>query len=188
MKKHFTYCLPLFFLLINNIVSAEIIFTISKTDVACNNSSLGKIDVTVSSTNPPYTYHWNSGQTTSTIYDLRVGNYTLTITDGLGKDTIVTIPIYVIECEMSPEIVFTPNGDNHNDTWFITNAQYFPNALVLVYNRLGQKVYEHKGLYEPWDGKDLLGVPVPDASYYFIVYKDKDDEKSIKKGAVSIIR
>ncbi len=34
---------------------------------------------------PPYTYSWASGQTTSDIYALAPGDYTVTVTDGLGN-------------------------------------------------------------------------------------------------------
>ena len=91
--------------------------------------------------------------------------------------------------KMNPENIFTPNGDGYNDTWSISNYQYYPSALVLVYNRWGQKVYEHDGLYHiPWDGKDLIGVEVPDATYYYIVFEDSKKESEIKKGSVSIVR
>lgn len=167
---------------------ADINFSFVKKDVECNFSSLGKIEVTIVSTNPPYSFVWSGGQTTSTINDLQPGNYSLTITDGSGNDTLVLFSIKEIICEIAPEIVFTPNGDGYNDTWQIGNIQYYPENLILVYNRWGQKVYEHQGIYEPWDGKDLLGVPVPDGVYYYVVYQDKNDKKSIKKATVSILR
>ena len=170
------------------ITSGQIKFKISKTDVACNNSTLGSIEINIDELNPPYTYQWSSGGTTPTISNLIAGAYTVTIMDGLANDTSITIAINEIECEMIPEIIFTPNGDGYNDTWFISNYQFYPNAKILVFNRWGQKVHEQKGLYESWDGKDLFGIPVPDASYYFIVQKDKDDKKSLVKGSVSIIR
>lgn len=91
--------------------------------------------------------------------------------------------------EMEPENIFTPNGDGYNDVWSIANYQYFSSALVLVYNRWGQKVYEHDGLYHiPWDGKDLFGAEAPDATYYYIIYKDQKEKDKYIKGSVSIVR
>ncbi len=89
---------------------------------------------------------------------------------------------------MVPALAFTPNGDGINDTWFIQNFQFFPNASVQVFDRLGALVFEQQGLYEAWDGKSLLGTPLPDASYYYIVFKDKSDKSAIKKGTVSIVK
>ena len=157
-------------------------------------SDLGKASVSISNpVNPPYSFQWsngyNSSGTSSTIQDLEVQNYFVVVTDASGYDTIIHFTIQELSCEMVPEMVFTPNGDGYNDTWSISSSQFFPNALVLVYNRWGQKVYESNGLYHiPWDGTDLFGTPLPDASYFYIVYKDKKDERSIKKGNVSIVR
>jgi len=172
-----------------NICSAQIEFTIAKNDVGCNNFKPGSAKVTVTSINTPYTYLWSAGETANIAKDLPVGGYTVIITDGLMNDTTILISIFEVDCGMLPEIYFTPNGDGYNDEWNINNAQYFPDALVLVYNRWGQKVYEHNGLYnQGWNGNDLFGVPVADASYYYIVYKDKQKKNDIKKGSVSILR
>jgi gliding motility-associated-like protein len=187
--KHIVYFSLLLLLVVaSNSLFSQISFTVFKIDVACNNSSLGEIEINVTPTNPPYTYAWSSGQTTHLIENLSVGNYSVTITDDLGNDTIVSISIVENECEMIPAIAFTPNGDGINDTWFIQNYQYFSNASVQVFDRLGTLVFEQQGLYEAWDGKSPLGTPLPDASYYFIVFKDKSDKSNIKKGTVSIIR
>ncbi len=189
MKHIFSFCL--FVLLVVTSKStcfSQISYTIYKEDVGCNNSSLGEIEINVTPTHPPYTYAWNTGQTTHLINNLSVGTYVVTVTDDLGNDTIITVSIIEKECEMVPALAFTPNGDGINDTWAIQNFQFFPNASVQVFDRLGALVFEQQGLYEAWDGKSLLGTPLPDASYYFIVYKDKSDKSAIKKGTVSIVK
>lgn len=172
--------------------SAQIIVSFQVKKVGCNGSSLGSASITVNTTNypyPPYTYLWSDGQTTSTANDLSAGTYSVIVTDNLGNDTTMNVSVTEFECDLGPDPIFTPNGDGINDTWFINDWEFFPNALILVYNRWGQKVYEHKGLYsESWNGNDLIGSPVPDGSYYYIVYKDKDDHKTLQKACVSILR
>lgn len=176
-------------LLLCKICPAQIIFTLEVYDIGCQHSYLGSAKINVNQTNPPYSYLWNTGETTNSIGALEHGVYTVKVTDGSLKDTIAKMVIHELECGMAPEAVFTPNGDGYNDEWHIGNAQLFPDALILVYNRWGQKVYEYNGLYDtPWDGKDRFGVPVPDASYYYIVYKDKKKKSDIKKGSLSILR
>jgi gliding motility-associated-like protein len=179
----------LYVTLFSKTLTAQIVFTVTSTNVHCNTdfSELGSISVTVTPTNPPYIYLWTDGQKNPTITNLTEGGvYTLYIADGLGEDT--TISIEITKCEMGPAVVFTPNDDGYKDTWSISNSQFYPNARVLIYNRLGQMIFDHKGLYEPWDGKDLFGVPVPESSYFYIIYPDKSDQKTIQKGAVSVIR
>ena len=174
--------------------SSQVNAVLAIQNVQCMHTMLGKATVTITNpVNPPYSYQWSNGQNSSGnsafLENLEVQNYFVVVSDAIGYDTIIHFTIQELECEMVPEIVFTPNSDGYNDTWSISNSQYFPNALVLVYNRWGQKVYESTGLYEiPWDGRDMFGTPVPDAAYFFLVYKDKKDEKALKKGSVSIVR
>jgi gliding motility-associated-like protein len=159
--------------------------------VECNHTRLGSIELNVKQTNPPYSYSWNSGQTTPQITDLEPGEYIVKIVDSKGADTTLHFKIIQLECEMTPEIFFTPNEDGYNDTWGISYALHFSNSLVVVYNKLGQKVYEFTGRYEhddEWDGTDLLGKPLPMGTYYFIVYSDKSDKNKYRKGTLSIIR
>ncbi len=185
MKRLITY---LFFALFVNAALAQITYTVIKRDVTCNHQDLGDAEVNVISANPPYSYLWNTSDTTNSINNLNEGNYSVLITDGLGNDTTVNIQILLRICEMAPEIVFTPNNDGINDSWSIQNYQYFPESKVMVFNRLGQMVFQQSGLYQGWDGKDLFGIPVPDASYYYIVYHDKKDDGTIIKGSVTILK
>jgi gliding motility-associated-like protein len=160
-------------------------------NVGCKHSSLGKIHVTVKSLYPPYTFKWNTGQTTEEITELEVGDYSVTIKDGNGADTALHFTIVEVDCGLEPQLFFTPNGDGFNDFWNISFAQFFPDALILVYNKLGQVVFQHVGLYDidnRWDGTDLTGAPLPVSTYFFVVFADKSNRKNVKKGTVSIIR
>lgn len=166
----------------------DIHFTVATRNSDCNGTNNGQARINVVQEHPPYTYLWNTGNTTDNISGLAPGNYSVTVADSSGQDTVMHITISELQCFLAAALVFTPNGDGYNDTWPISNIEFYPDNLILVYNRWGQKVYEHRGVYEPWDGKDLLGVPVPDNTYYYIIYGDKKEEKSIVKGTVSIIR
>lgn len=185
MKKINTIFLLLLFC---EISFSQITFNVIKKDVKCNHKEYGDVEVVVTSTNTPYKFLWSNGDTTSSIHDINEGVYSVVIKDGSDNDTTVVIEVKLIVCEMAPEIVFTPNADGINDFWYIQNSEYFPQACFLVYNRLGQKVFEKKGQYELWDGKDLFGVSLPVASYYYVIYHDQSDEGTIIKGCVSIIK
>lgn len=74
--------------------------------------------------------------------------------------------------EIVPGIVFpdgiTPNGDNINDTWIIDNIDFFPEAIVQVYNRWGEMLFNSKGYPVPWNGK-YEGKDLPVGTYYYVI-------------------
>lgn len=71
---------------------------------------------------------------------------------------------------------FSPNGDGINDTWNIINVDQYPGAVVTVYNRWGNIVFQAKGYRNDWDGtfrgnNKLL----PESStYYYQIDLDAD--------------
>ena len=103
---------------------------------------------------------------------------------------------------------FSPNSDGVNDTWRIARLQIYPNNIVKVFNRWGEKVYEKKGYYNEWDGtnifnsfssnnipflstldaspKNTVGNKLPEGTYYYII--DLGDGSEIIKGYVYIKR
>ncbi len=65
----------------------------AQSNILCNGSCTGSASVTVSSGTSPYSYSWNSGQTTNTISSLCSGTYTVLITDAGGCSATQTISI-----------------------------------------------------------------------------------------------
>ncbi|OFX19020.1 MAG: hypothetical protein A2033_15135 [Bacteroidetes bacterium GWA2_31_9] len=66
--------------------------TITNTNASCYGYNNGSIQLTINNSTAPYTYQWNSGQTTEDISSLSVGSYTVTITD-INSCPIVTSAI-----------------------------------------------------------------------------------------------
>ncbi|HJT73543.1 MAG TPA: PKD domain-containing protein, partial [Chitinophaga sp.] len=64
--------------------------------------------------------------------------------------------------------VFSPNGDQINDRWVITNLADYPGCTIEVFNRYGQQVYYSNGYETPWDGT-YKGRLLPVATYYYII-------------------
>lgn len=81
---------------------------------------------------------------------------------------------------------FTPNNDGVNDHWNITNMDSYPEALITVYDRNGQPVFQSRGYAKPWDGK-RTGQPVPPGAYYYVINYNDDYLKS-DSGWVMIVR
>jgi gliding motility-associated-like protein len=179
----------LFFLLVCCSTAFSQSITFQSTNASCNGASDGKIKVIMNSYPTPYAYSWSTGQTTQTATGLAAGSYTVVITYGPNSlDTTLVFPLPEGTCPMSAEQTFTPNGDGINDTWNVYNSQYYPDYLIIVYNRWGQKVFESKNTYVPWDG-DQLNTPLPVATYYYIIYPyGRNSEEGMVKGDVTIVR
>lgn len=62
-------------------------------NLTCPDADDGAIDVTVTNDYAPYSYVWNTTATTEDITDLAIGAYTVTITDNITCDTVVTFNV-----------------------------------------------------------------------------------------------
>jgi gliding motility-associated-like protein len=147
----------------------------------------GKIDLFVSGGSPPYSFAWSNGLTTQNISNLEEGDYTVIITDAALNDTSIMYHVYKEVCPINIPYTFTPNGDGISDEWSIGNIKNFPDYQLQVFNRWGQIVHQQSGPdFTPWDGKQL-GMNLPDATYFYILFLKKGENES-KKGSVSIVR
>lgn len=162
----------------------ELSVKFSKTETMCE---LAKAEISIISGAQPINILWSNGSIMNSIDQLPVGTYSVEITDNLMRDTVIAFNIEEIICEPSPEGHFTPNADGYNDTWSIGRIEHFPEYELYVYNRWGQLVHHQLNQYIPWDGKSL-GLPLPDATYYYILYLSKSDKKKLVKGDITIIR
>ena len=62
----------------------------------------------------------------------------------------------------------SPNGDGNNDSWDIQGLVDYPDALVTVFDRWGQKVYSGTSQDPAWDGT-TDGRECPTADYYYVI-------------------
>jgi gliding motility-associated-like protein len=86
--------------------------------------------------------------------------------------------------EPSPANVFTPNDDNTNDVWEITNLPN--NTQVHIYNRWGLEVAgtaKAKTIFK-WDGRTTSGIHCTEGTYYYII---STEEKTFK-GYLQLVR
>lgn len=137
-----------------------------------------------------------------------VGTYSayLTVYNPQGCDTLYTHVVDVFPVELFIPNVFTPNGDGYNDLFVIKAKDastqggknslksssagqeykplntYYEKTHLVIFNRLGRKVYESNNYNNDWNGGNL-----PDGTYFYVLkcqgFKDK---KVVYKGSVTI--
>jgi gliding motility-associated-like protein len=110
--------------------------------------------------------------------------YTVT---GITADLCyITDTVFVFSNKLNVPSGFTPNDDDKNNTWEIDFADQYPDMLVQVFNRWGQKVFEQKGYSKEkaWDGT-RNGRPLPIGTYYYVIFPTKDSKLT---GTVTIVR
>ena len=145
---------------------SELIFQNIFATTETNNTSNAYIAVSPSGGNLPYSFLWSTGSTSSTIYNLAQGFYTVTVTDANGC-IIESEPIEVKESEPVPDLdpldelvieeeqaeavkkdkaskfdlYLFPNPTQGNLFAKVENP--IENADIRLYNQLGQLVYRN---------------------------------------------
>lgn len=110
-----------------------------------NMTSVGAIDITISNGTAPYTFVWETGQTTEDLTDVPVGEYLCTVTDAkgcisdIGPFTVGNI-VSTNEIETLIDVQAFPNPTAGH---FNFKAQLErPEVLeITIYNILGENIY-----------------------------------------------
>ena len=122
--------------------------------------------------------------TNITYYNVKIQN---TNTDCFKEINFKIIPIIP---KIEPYNVITPNGDGNNDTWKIKNIEYFPKAIVSIYNRNGDVIMKPTTNYSEqieFKGENNYGVRVPAGVYFYIIDMSEYVSDSFK-GTLSVVR
>ncbi len=86
------------------------------------------------------------------------GTYTLKITDQCGKSDSVDVDITFYECGIIVPNVVTVNGDGVNDVWVIEYLDSYPNSVLNVYNRWGNRIYASNDYKNDWKPQHSSGT------------------------------
>ena len=106
---------------------------------------------------------------------------------GKEPDPIMANNIDAAIQEVNPLIVpniFTPNGDNVNDTFFIPGLETYSENELTIINRWGNHVYEKKDYKNDWAGQGL----VEGTYYYLLKVKNKTGAWDSYKGYLTLVR
>ncbi|WKZ65426.1 MAG: gliding motility-associated C-terminal domain-containing protein [Flavobacteriales bacterium] len=113
---------------------------------------------------------------------------TYAVTTVIGGCTYTdSVSVNVIRL-IEPPNTFSPNGDGRNDVWEVPGIQDYPGAVVMIYDRWGQRVFNSNGYREPWDGT-RNGNPLSEGTYYYHIQLNPVEGRSDPyTGYISIIR
>lgn len=125
-----------------------------------------------------YLYQLDSGplQTSPIFENVSSGIHTITVSEVNGcSDSITEDNILIIK---HPKF-FTPNGDNYNDTWKISDLSNLI-SKIYIFDRYGKLLKEISPDGLGWDGT-YLGVQMPADDYWFnIEYIENSVMKKFK--------
>jgi len=144
-------------------------------------------DFDVSQPTPQYTYLWSTSSTSPylTAQNLPVGPITYMVTVYGCDNASDTVTVNVIACDLTIPNVITPTPtDGLNDVFKVTNLEYYPNSILMIYNRWGKKIYENANYQNDWDGEDFA-----DGTYFVILKVNYGNEEfEDHHGTLTIMR
>ena len=117
--------------------------------------------------------------------------YTLNVTDGIcTKSDTVFIKVYSFICD-EPYIfipnAFSPNGDGENDVLYV-RGPLIEKMVFRVFDRWGELVFETEDRLIGWDGTFRGKQLDPDVYDYYLKAICIDEQESIIKGNITLMR
>lgn len=86
---------------------------------------------------------------------------------------------------------FTPDGDGLNDEFYFHGGDFIEEFSYIIYNRMGEIIYEGKSIEDKWDG-NYKGEPCPTGVYGWTAKYGNNSatlsKKGERKGMVTIVR
>jgi gliding motility-associated-like protein len=80
------------------------------------------------------------------------------------------------DMELLVSEVLTPGSSNRFESfWTIMNIEKHPKAIIEVFNRNGQRVFQKTNYQNDWQG-DFKGSRLPGGSYYYNIYVPDQDK------------
>lgn len=134
-------------------------------------------------------YNWSTGEITQKITVETEGKFWVEVTNDVNCNASDTIDIGFLEHYPFVGLpkAFSPNGDGHNDKLFIRGAE-IKYATLIIYNRLGQKLFETSNINNGWDGFFNGELQNIDVYVYVLNITYLDGRHILKKGNVALLR
>jgi gliding motility-associated-like protein len=156
--------------------SLNVTFTNGSTGASAYSWNFGTGSLS-SAQNPTFTY--NTGGTYQVI---------LTASHGTCSDTAMRTIIVDQPIEVTVPNIFSPNGDNINDEFFIVTSGV-TELNCEIFNRWGQKVFTLSSPTQKWDGKLNNGNTATEGTYYYMLNaKSYDGKQHILQGPITLVK
>ena len=135
----------------------------------------------------------NEGSALITFPEGVSGTYPITLVASTSEGCSDTT---TLEVEIVPDVIFyapnsfTPDDDEHNQTWTIfVEGIDFQNFTLEIFNKWGETIWETNDIKAEWDGT-YNNTVVPDGTYIWrAMYKEREnDGRKIHTGYVNVIR
>ncbi|HWY10345.1 MAG TPA: gliding motility-associated C-terminal domain-containing protein [Bacteroidia bacterium] len=146
-------------------------------------------------------YYWSNGacpsNNCSSINNLSPGTYSVLVVSTCTSSSVadsVKVQNIVVADNFSPCTIeifngVTPNGDGHNDFFYIGNIEEYPKNNVTIYNRWGQQLAHIDGynnIDKKWDGTmNGTGNLAPTGTYFYII--DLGNGSKLFKGWLELL-
>jgi gliding motility-associated-like protein len=126
----------------------------------------------------------NASSDTTSLTATVANTFIVTVKDQCGTEAKDTMEVKIKPCDIEVPNIFTPNGDGSNNKFVIKGISDFPNTLVQIFDRWGNKVYETTNYNDEkaWDGEGK------DSGTYFYLVNFSVVDKSSMKGFVQLLR
>lgn len=160
-----------------------------------------EIVVTVSSTTPGALFNWNPGDLSGSVNTLMPSvstEYAVYAYNENCTSETKTFQIEVLQncdCKLVIPNIFTPNGDQVNDQFFVQNLQVcdISEYEFMLYNRWGDLVWRSTNVLDLWNGKCLMGNCSDGTFFYVLAYSyipgGTQTPKSVtEKGTVTLTK
>jgi gliding motility-associated-like protein len=156
--------------------------------------SFGLITTSASSGVPPYIYNWTPATNITCgscpiVTVMGTGDtvkYIYTVYDQSGCAGSDTLWVFSAPCMETAAIpnVFSPNGDDRNDLFFIPGVCPKDDFSLQIFDRWGSLLFNSVSRNHGWNGKTDHGEDAPDGTYYFVVKV----EKQTYRGFLQLVR
>ncbi|MEO0585204.1 MAG: gliding motility-associated C-terminal domain-containing protein, partial [Bacteroidota bacterium] len=84
--------------------------------------------------------------------------------------------------------VFTPNGDNRNDFFFV-GGEGMPIFQLEIFDQWGRSIKSFESFTDRWDGNNKNGYPMPEGVYVYRVQGVFNDGQKIERaGTITLVR